>query len=66
MEWKDISTAPKDGSLILLCHYANYGPFSGKFVDGDWYALCDLEDATGITSRPTHWMPLPDAPETQP
>ncbi|HVM91364.1 MAG TPA: DUF551 domain-containing protein [Terriglobales bacterium] len=72
-EWKPISTAPKDGSEVLLYIGA---PWS-KIEKARWYApwsnwQCGVipsdpvrEEYFGIgSSVPTHWMPLPSPPET--
>lgn len=62
MDWQDISTAPKDGSVILLYWKAPgveqeiwAAPFRyGAWQTGFWYASKD---------GPSHWMPLPNSPE---
>lgn len=60
-EWQPIETAPKDGTE-LLCYVRNKS--HGDIYDiaewwngGWWWDWCD---------DPTHWMPLPPAPATQP
>lgn len=72
MSWADISTAPRDGTRILLwCGKAMFGCWShrvhtdnGKVVydRADWVVeRVDLfPDGTG---KPTLWMPEPAAPE---
>jgi len=75
--WLPISTAPQDGSWILL-----YDPAShNKVYTGMWdasfsYSLKDERNVGAWTSciaktfsfggllklHPTHWMPLPQAP----
>lgn len=55
MEWRDISTAPKDGTWLLLWvpsggwYPGSFNKYSGRWDDGDYFD--DL--------RPTHWMPIP-------
>lgn len=61
--WKDISTAPKDGTPILVC-------VSGCWPDTvAWNAKQEAwEEGDGSFSTLddwplTHWMPLPEPPE---
>lgn len=70
--WKDISTAPKDGTAVLI--YARW----------DWDAMCEPEDEyvalvavyigesfwtvtcnpySDRAYKPTHWQELPPPPE---
>lgn len=70
--WQPIETAPKDGSSILAfwaCSL-NCVPVTGDncyamtlWSGGDWIST-DLSDIS--FSEPTHWMPLPAAPEATP
>lgn len=67
--WQPIETAPKDGSEILLggCKHGpdiRIGGWGGgrylgisKGYEPDWSAGGDY----GF--EPTHWMPLPEAPQ---
>ena len=77
MGWMPIETAPKDGSLILLFRPAAFE--WGKVAPGKWedqkyskkpqpYWEIWLKIGNTRDSRewnPTHWMPLPPAPETE-
>lgn len=64
-KWQPIKTAPRDETEILLADP------SGSFEVGYWYAdgwvswegLPDAEP-DWIYWEPTHWMPLPEPPET--
>lgn len=60
--WRDIASAPKDGTTILL-----YAPGWGSPKTGWTYGTDDWQDCpysnTGKQDyQPTHWQPLPSAP----
>ena len=70
--WQDISTAPKDGRLIIA-----YQP-GGTFHNGITYpatvGIASWREPDGMNpgmwcgpynprDYPTHWMPLPSPPE---
>jgi hypothetical protein len=67
--WRPITTAPKDGSYMLLRFD---GPFHdqecpgvavGKALDRQpGYWLTAIWAASTAHCQPTHWMPLPEAP----
>jgi len=65
--WRDISTAPKDGTeVLLLWHDAETGAAPMHRV-GSWHsreqAWCDTHRVLhNQQSHPTHWTPLPGAP----
>ncbi len=54
--WHPISSAPKDGSWMVLTSAAMF-PVIGQWSEilSDWQAHC-------IRQAPTHWMPLPQPP----
>ncbi len=65
-EWQPISTAPKDGTEVLV-YRKDAGIFMASFreaadEDGEcyWFSISG-EDLTG--DLPTHWMPLPEPPK---
>lgn len=60
-DWQPIETALADGVLVFVPHKR------GRIISGCvvakrrgeyWYTI-----PTGIRIAPTHWMPLPDAPD---
>lgn len=66
MGWKPIESAPKDGTWFLAyglgplpCQVMQWAEYDG---DGrlTWRDYNGFEYMEG----PTHWMPLPDPPET--
>lgn len=75
--WQPIETAPQDGRDVLV-YGLSAGEINGIFeVPGIGVAgRCDRTDYEGFNWRerntdayavwwkPTHWMPLPAAPET--
>lgn len=68
MAWQPISTAPKDGTDVLVCQGATVavahwnlhlgGP---GWLDDSGAAQHDYWNYVGCIS-PTHWMPLPEPP----
>jgi hypothetical protein len=59
MEWQPIDTAPKDGTEVLLTDgkYKRTGYWARRV--GVWSI-----DAIVALEPPTHWMPLPEPPES--
>ena len=67
-EWQPIETAPQDGTDILVCVTHN-------LPDGEWETLMWVDWCSppyewphfaarfDIPFPPTHWRPLPAAPE---
>lgn len=72
MDWQDISTAPKDGTVILLSKgdEVHPGAWCPSEVGDDlypwlfWHRLnASQVKPNGWQERaPTHWMPLPAPP----
>lgn len=63
MNWKPISTAPKDRSALLL--FDGHERMIGFYVDDGWYADDWNQDCCGCDCaeiRPTHWAELPLEP----
>lgn len=77
-EWRDIATAPKDGTDFLA-----YDPIAALPVAMRWQAYSQedreeigelgywsyseelLNEADPAGAQPTHWMPLPAPPENE-
>ncbi len=62
-EWQPIETAPRDGTEVLT--FGKHGT-SVLFWDDEYAAeKCWREKSAWLALRdePTHWMPLPPAPE---
>lgn len=71
-EWRDIGTAPRDGTHILVC--IDFLPSPTVLF---WNAHIDMQcwenPASGVPHyvaaaggwKPTHWMPLPSPPERE-
>lgn len=67
--WQPIETAPKDGTRILVWIGDDF-PMVAKWKEskyGSWWNPCEdlIADVLGACA-PTHWMPLPAAPEPRP
>lgn len=66
-KWQQIDTAPKDGTLILLWCEKATEPSLARFDNGYWRNNHYGErEMYWHFSNPTHWMPLPPAPEKEP
>lgn len=63
-EWRSIDTAPKDGTLIILCRKDPRPGIPLAVADGHYQELCGkwIWVWPYIRKEPTHWMPLPAAP----
>jgi hypothetical protein len=63
-EWKPISTAPRDGTSILIWDAESLEMFIAYWNESAdpepafWVARCDMQSIF----EPTHWMPLPNRP----
>lgn len=55
--WQDISTAPKDGNILVLL--GNGEIFRAQRSSDGWWTASDI----GVLN-PTHWQPLPAPPTT--
>jgi hypothetical protein len=75
-DWQDISTAPRDGTEIILFHpvagvCAGFCPapgFAWHVMDGSNTSVGrksgrSVPTLTSFTHKPTHWMPLPAPPK---
>ncbi len=62
--WQPIETAPKDGTIVLLAGEFDY-PGDWRIKIGYWSACDDDWYLCWASWKPTHWMPLPDAPGAQ-
>ena len=71
-EWQPIETAPKDGDQLVYCSDTNeqFIAFWSKSIESDDEAWTfgrfrnDVGELCSLVCRPTHWMPLPEPPET--
>jgi hypothetical protein len=68
-KWQPIATAPKDGTLILVCVDAHYLPKTACWATYHPNAAgkATWRDAPicGDKLAPTHWMPLLPKPSEQ-
>ncbi len=67
-QWQPIETAPRDEQILLYGHYwSDQQGMMQKPLIGMWNAnACRWEAAwmCWFGVRPTHWMPLPQHPDT--
>lgn len=64
MTWRDISTAPRDGTEVLVAMPSGALTVARWQVDRRYTAGGVWYHAPFALPQPTHWMPLPDPPET--
>ena len=70
--WRDIATAPRDGSLILCFYPDRHGHdrYSLRYwATGDWGARSEGwsdQHRQLRKTEPAHWMPLPPLPSAHP
>jgi len=64
--WRDISTAPRDGTHLWL--FGPEGQYEGYWEYSEWSPIRLSSHGCGCCGRgddpPTHWQPLPAAPDT--
>lgn len=73
--WQDIATAPRDGRGVIVIDIAAEKPEPGMgYWAGNVWSCVDPAPGEGIDLAtiqaitwvsPTHWMPLPAAPDTR-
>jgi len=67
LEWKPIETAPKDWSNVILANVDDWNESVQGYYDCDaecWRSMSGIETEHNGECYPTHWMPLPNPPET--
>jgi hypothetical protein len=62
--WRDIESAPKDGTRVLVFSPLDKAIFACGFENGMWQT--GVWRANNNAGQPTHWMPLPTPPEAKP
>lgn len=60
-EWRPISTAPKDGTFVLICQPSGYVTVAQFCIDDFWRSHVDQDPWQAFTPR--WWMPLPRPPQ---
>ncbi|QNP78389.1 hypothetical protein [Agrobacterium tumefaciens] len=58
-EWQDISTAPRDGTTVLLYAPGWDSPKTGWTYGTDDWQDCPYSRSGDERYQPTHWMPVP-------
>lgn len=67
MNWQDIETAPRDGSMFIGFRNGRVEVFRRIAAPGGDYWNCATECRLTSSERetmPTHWMPLPAPPSS--
>nr|WP_138918324.1 DUF551 domain-containing protein [Paracoccus sp. TRP] len=61
--WQPIETAPRDGTVFLALEDGEYYGCARSECGDCWVGYCG--QPVVYTLEPTHWMPLPAAPEAE-
>lgn len=62
--WRPITTAPRDGVTIFACSKRMGQRGMVSFQNGEWEMVNGLTNLPmGVGFYPSHWVPLPPAPE---
>lgn len=61
--WQPIETAPRDGAVFLALEDGEYYGCARSECGDFWVGYCG--QPVVYTLEPTHWMPLPAAPEAE-
>lgn len=65
MAWHEIESAPRDGAMVLL-YFSDTGTTIGKWHQpGNPVCKGFWSCAYHNKRYPTHWMPLPEAPNAK-
>lgn len=68
-EWKDISTAPRDGTDVLLAAWDDDGSYwnatGSWWIDRFFFFQGNGFDVVMLCFEPTHWMNLPAPPKME-
>jgi len=72
-DWRTIAEAPRDGTNIIATGHNGDKPKHGRWMlvaywseqDDCWASISLDDDAPHELYSPTHYMPLPPAPETK-
>ena len=65
--WQPIESAPRDGTDVMAGRPVAFGwtphPLRSRYIDGRWRAQFGERDWRSYDPQPTHWMPIPPAPQ---
>jgi len=61
--WQPIQTAPRDGSIVIVCEVEGVPPQTAFFDIGGWQVWVYWLTGMQVRGKPTHWMPLPEPPK---
>jgi hypothetical protein len=67
LRWRPMSEAPRDGIRVLL-HDLSGVIATGKWdsTRSRWHCESNQDGIPALCGRPTHWLPLPEAPKEDP